>query len=323
MLEKTPPFVAAVVHVDAVERVSPSFVRIVLAGDALRGIGNPGRTFDQRIKLVFPAAAGRAPVLPPDTTDWYAAWLAVPEAERGTMRTYSIREVRVEPDGTTRLVVDFVLHLVEGETGPASSWANAAEAGHELLLVAPRRGRFDGGGIEFDTERTGRLLLAGDETAAPAIASILEDLPRDAVGAAFIEVPERADALAIDAPVGIAVHWLARAGEAHGSRLLPAVLEHLGVAPDRVRSPGAADASRPASASSEDLLWETPSYSGAGETVDEPDAPGAAHSDDAFWIAGESAVVTKLRRHLVKDLGIPRAQVAFMGYWRRGVAMKG
>ena len=50
-------------------------------------------------------------------------------------------------------------------------------------------------------------------------------------------------------------------------------------------------------------------------------------SDDAagryFWIAGESGVVTTLRRHLVKDLGIDRAQVAFMGYWRRGVAMRG
>ena len=40
------------------------------------------------------------------------------------------------------------------------------------------------------------------------------------------------------------------------------------------------------------------------------------------WIAGESAVVTGLRRHLVKELGFDRRQVAFMGYWRRGVAMK-
>ena len=40
------------------------------------------------------------------------------------------------------------------------------------------------------------------------------------------------------------------------------------------------------------------------------------------WIAGESKVVTGLRRHLVKELHIDRSQVAFMGYWRRGVAMK-
>jgi NADPH-dependent ferric siderophore reductase len=40
------------------------------------------------------------------------------------------------------------------------------------------------------------------------------------------------------------------------------------------------------------------------------------------WIAGESKVVTGLRRLLVKELGMDRRQVAFMGYWRRGVAMR-
>jgi NADPH-dependent ferric siderophore reductase len=41
------------------------------------------------------------------------------------------------------------------------------------------------------------------------------------------------------------------------------------------------------------------------------------------WIAGESKVVTGLRRALVSDLGLNRSQVAFMGYWRRGVPMRG
>ena len=40
------------------------------------------------------------------------------------------------------------------------------------------------------------------------------------------------------------------------------------------------------------------------------------------WIAGEAKVVTGLRRALVKDLGIDRHQVCFMGYWRVGVSMK-
>ena len=38
------------------------------------------------------------------------------------------------------------------------------------------------------------------------------------------------------------------------------------------------------------------------------------------WIAGESSVVG-LRRHLVKELGFDCRQVAFVGYWRRCVAM--
>jgi len=34
-------------------------------------------------------------------------------------------------------------------------------------------------------------------------------------------------------------------------------------------------------------------------------------------------MVTALRRHLVKERGVARSQVAFMGYWKRGVAMRG
>ena len=66
-------------------------------------------------------------------------------------------------------------------------------------------------------------------------------------------------------------------------------------------------------------LWETPFYSSSGEEV-----PGdvAVVGGTYAWIAGESKVVTGLRRHLVNELGFDRRQVAFMGYWRRGVAMK-
>jgi NADPH-dependent ferric siderophore reductase len=156
-------------------------------------------------------------------------------------------------------------------------------------------------------------VLAGDETAAPAIARILEDAPSDLRGCAFIEVPTPADILRIDAPAGVEVHWLPRdAGEPHGVRLIPAVLEYLGDA-------DAADEIDVKDIDTEDLLWETPDYSGLGEEIAVADAP----SERYFWIAGESGVVTTLRRHLVKDLGIDRSQVAFMGYWRRGVAMRG
>ena len=60
-------------------------------------------------------------------------------------------------------------------------------------------------------------------------------------------------------------------------------------------------------------------YSSSGEDVP-GDVTGVGGT--YAWIAGESKVVTGLRRALVKDLGIDRHQVAFMGYWRVGVAMK-
>jgi NADPH-dependent ferric siderophore reductase len=45
-----------------------------------------------------------------------------------------------------------------------------------------------------------------------------------------------------------------------------------------------------------------------------------AEGDRYTWLAGESAAITTLRRHLVKELGWDRKSVAFMGYWRHGRA---
>ena len=307
-----PAYVLARAAVRAVRRVSPNFVRVTFGGTELDEFATPGNVFDARIKLIFPPASGILPPLDRETDDWWGSYLAVPEAERGSMRTYSVRDLRVTDDGT-EVDVDFVLHLAPGLTGPASLWASGAEVGQELFLIGPRRGRVGLGGIEYAPGGASSVLLVGDETAAPAIARILEDAPRDLRGCAFIEVPSPADELAIDAPAGVEVRWLPRAeGEPHGFELIPAVLAHLG-------DDDADDEIRVKDIEGEDLLWETPVYSASGEVIAAADAPG----DRYFWIAGESGVVTTLRRHLVKDLGIDRGQVAFMGYWRRGVAMRG
>lgn len=295
--------------VEAVERVSPSFVRITFGGSELDRFGSTQPVYDQRIKLIFPTPGHALPDLAAAGAGWWDLWLSLPEDERGSIRTYSIRELRIDEAGT-RLVVDFVLHLAPGLTGPASLWASHAEPGDELLVLGPRRGRAGGGGIEYAPGDASAVLLAGDETAAPAIARILEDADPGLRGIAFIEVPEAADALPIAAPAGVSVRWLAREGRRPGEALIPAVLEHLGAAAEvEIRD-----------VETEDLLWETPVYSGLGEELS---AAGERHADRYYWIAGESGVVTTLRRHLVRDHGIDRAQVAFMGYWRIGVAMRG
>lgn len=303
------PFVLARAEVRRVERVSPSYVRVTFGGDELEEFGTPGDVYDARIKIVFPPASGVLPEIDRDADDWWSAYLAFPEAERGAMRTYSIRELRVGAAGT-EVVVDFVLHLTPGLTGPASLWADRAVVGDAVLLVGPRRGRPERGGIEYAPGEAKRVCLVGDETAAPAIARILEDAPRSLRGIAFIEVPDAADALPIDAPEGVEVHWLPRGDAAHGLRVIPTVLDHLG---DAVGGEIVVQ-----DAEGDDLVWETPVYSGLGEEL-----ASSGGDERYFWIAGESGVVTTLRRHLVKGMGIDRAQVAFMGYWRRGVAMRG
>lgn len=309
-----PTMILAQVEVTGVEALSPSFVRIEFGGPALADFGVEGPLYDQRIKLVFPPASGRLPEVPPTHDDAFAAWYALPEEERGHMRTYTVREVRGEGAGT-RLVVDFVLHLAEGASGPASRWAAAARAGDRVVLLGPRRGAAFGG-IEFAPGEARQLLLVGDETAVPAISAILEQLPADARGAAVLEVPASGDVLDLRHPAGVEVHWLPRDGRSHGERLVDAVRDHFGAAEIEEVPDDAVDPD----------LWETPVYSSSGEDVDGPTVAAQAARDDLAglyaWIAGESKVVTTLRRFLVKELEVDRRQVAFMGYWRRGVAMR-
>ncbi|MDQ4109871.1 MAG: siderophore-interacting protein [Actinomycetota bacterium] len=302
--------ILARVSVRSVERLSPSFARIELGGDDLADFGNDGPTLDQRIKLLFPATPGVLPEL--SAEDWYTEWLALPEDERPRMRTYTIRSI--EGEGIEkRLCVDFVLH--PGAHGPGSDWAGAAEPGDEILVAGPKLGE-PYGGIEWLPGDATRLLLVGDETAVPAIVSILESLPADATGSAFLEVPVAGDVQEVSAPEGLQVSWLPREGAPVGGPALAAVGGLLGfeATPEDVTSVEVEDPD----------LWETPDYSSSGEEVAGSEN-GAGNGEDGryAWIAGESRMVTALRRHLVNELEMPRKQVAFMGYWREGVSMKG
>jgi NADPH-dependent ferric siderophore reductase len=104
-----------------------------------------------------------------------------------------------------------------------------------------------------------------------------------------------------------------------GEPMIEAVSAHLGLARRTVAVPAMAGASA-AGGAADDLLWETPTYSALGEAAE----PVVAPVDGRYaWIAGEAGMVTTLRRHLVGELGMPRRRVAFMGYWRQGVAMRG
>jgi NADPH-dependent ferric siderophore reductase len=312
-MQQALPMILDEVEVVRVERLSPSFVRVELGGACLADFGVDGPSYDQRIKLVFPGVPGGPPPSFEGADDsWWDTWLSRPEEERGHMRTYTVRDVRGE-GVDTRLVVDIVVHADDhGEVGPGGAWATRVTTGDRLALMAPRRGH-DFGGIEFQPGTAGRLLLVGDETAAPAICAILRQLPSNARGAAFLEVPVGADVQAVQHPEGVRVVWLARDEEPHGARLHAAVLEHLGVGVAPIEEP---EVVAP-------VLWETPSYSSSGEDVETASTPVGHDLEDLYaWIAGESGVVTALRRVLVKDLGVDRRQVAFMGYWRRGVAMR-
>jgi len=184
-------------------------------------------------------------------------------------------------------------------------------------VLAPRRGH-EYGGIEWSPGTATRLLLAGDETAVPAIRGVLRDLPADATGVAFVEVPT-ADDIQRDvvAPDGVEVTWLPRGDAPRGASLHAAVVAWLTGTAERAPQVGEDEI--------DPDLWETPVYSSSGEDVagtTQVPVDDGPHAGLYAWIAGEAKVVTGLRRRLVNDLGVDRGQVAFMGYWREGVAMR-
>lgn len=281
--------------------LSPHFTRITFAGDDLAHFGTDG--LDQRIKLILPLADGTVTdVGQLDETlsmgEWYRAWRMLPDELRNPIRTYTIRAPR---PADREIDIDFVLH---GTDGPASAWATAAQVGDELLIVGPdSRADETGGGIEWKPGAAKSVLIAGDETATPAICSIVESLPTDAVGEVYIEVPTAADALPLRAPDGVEVTWLGRDSAAHGVRLTAAVHAWGRARAAAVQPAGLAD--HVADPSDDEVLWEVP------DAVD-----GAEYA----WLAGEAGTITALRRHLVRDLGIDRRSIAFMGYWRQGRA---
>lgn len=286
------PYYPAHVRVQRTERLSPNLLRVIFTGDDLARLGWDGP--DQRIKLVFPLPDGSLPRLPDD--DWFASWRALPDAERPPMRTYTIRGADRD---VRELVVDFVVH---GDEGPASRWAGRAAMDDEIVALVPDATGGDAGGWEWRPGGADTFLLAGDETALPAIAAILESLPADARGTAFLEVPIGADELRLAKPEGITVDWLPRDGAGVGARLEAAVREW---ADGALRDTPAADG-LDLEAEDDDILWEVPTaVDGSGLYA---------------WLAGEAGAITRIRRHLVKERGVDRSRVAFMGYWKLGRA---
>ncbi len=329
------------VTVKSVERIGPNFLRVTFTGGDLAGFGVQGDTLDLRIKLIIPVQ-DRAPfdlkALIAEADDegagWYQKWLQIDPEVRGAMRTYTVRQQRIV-DGDHELDVDFVMHFDEsGKGGPASQWAIKAAPGDTLSVIGPNIGAAKCstagayGGIEWSPGLAQRVLLAGDETAVPAIAAILESLPADMTGHAILEVPEPADFQDVQTSSGVAVTWLARGERPHGE-LLDAAVRRAVVLPGWAavdRTPSAAvNAGLPLGREPEfvdvdqAILWETPQRLDQAviEATPNPDLPAGALPFYA-WIAGEAAVVRELRRYLVRDVGIDRKQVAFMGYWRKG-----
>ncbi len=147
----------------------------------------------------------------------------------------------------------------------------------------------------------GQVLLVADETALPAVAGILEELaarvdpPRTL---ALLEVAQAGDAVRLKAPATAELVWLPRGQAAYGAPLLQAVQARLAAS-----SVVAGEELEEIDVDAQ-ILWEQADASVAGPLY--------------AWVAGEAGAVMAIRRHLVRECGLDRRTITFMGYWRHG-----
>jgi len=166
-----------------VEPIAAHMIRVTLTGD-LDGFTSLG--FDDHIKLFFPN--GR-------TGDD-----GQPQADS---RDYTPR--RYDPAAKT-LDIEFVLH----DAGPATRWAEQAHAGQPLEIGGPR------GSFIIPNSYDWQLLI-GDDTALPAIARRLAELPAGTRVVVLAEVDSPADRVTFASDADVTVTWTYRNGAEPGS----------------------------------------------------------------------------------------------------------
>ncbi|MGY1823881.1 siderophore-interacting protein [Geodermatophilus sp. SYSU D00079] len=182
-----------VLTVVSVTDATPSVRRVLLSGTPA-AVAAAGPT----ISLLVPRVGDPAPHWPAVARDGRIVW---PQGSHGVhLRSYTAR--RQDPDRGL-VEVDFVLH---GD-GPAAAWAAAAAPGAPIAVA---------GGGPLGERAAAWLLVAGDETALPAMTRILAAAAPDTRGVALVEVADATEEQPLPAPDGVAVRWLHRDGTAPG-----------------------------------------------------------------------------------------------------------
>ena len=221
VLERPIVFGAVFATVAAVDDLSPHLRRVTFVAPRIAEAVTAGP--DQRIKVLLPPPDGSGLKLP-EGPDWYTAWCAQPADERFIMRTYTIRELRPE---VAELDVEFVLHGVDG---PASAWVSEAVVGDELGLIIPfavdttsTKGLLHSG-VDYVPPATSlRRVLVADETALPALAGILEQLPAAVHATVFVQVPDLRDIRALPTRGTAGITWIAPTSDDGPKSLLEAL----------------------------------------------------------------------------------------------------
>lgn len=152
-------------------RVTPAMLRLRLEGPELHDFASPGP--DDHIKLIVPDAKGES-----------------------VMRDYTPRRF---DSAAGWIEIDFALH----EAGPATLWALSVRPGDPAQIAGPRGSKTISGPIDD-------WLLVGDETALPAIARRIEEMPLGTRVTSLVAIPSPEDAQEIETQAEHRALWLPR-----------------------------------------------------------------------------------------------------------------
>lgn len=247
------------------EQLAPHLVRVVLGGPGFDTFV-PSEFTDSYLKVVFVGANIDTGALPqPLTLD---SFTALAPGQGPTIRTLTVR--RTDPVAR-EISVDVVVH---GEHGTAGRWALGAQPGQPVYAMGPS-------GAYAPDPAADWHLLAGDESALPAIAVALEALPATAIGKVFIEISGPDDVIDLPVPEAMQLNWVYRGGRA-----------------DLVDNDRAGD-NAPLVEAVTTAQW----------------LPGQVHA----FVHGEAqAVMHNLRPYIRKERGVEARWASISGYWRRG-----
>lgn len=155
--------------VTRVERPTPGFAAITLAGPALEGFQS--LSFDDHLKLMLPQPDG----------------------------SVAMRDITPRAFDAARqeLRLEIALH----GHGPASLWAAQAAPGQRATIGGPR------GSMIIPTDYDWHL-LAGDASALPAILRRLDELPEGCMAQVLVQVDDAADERPLHGAATVHAHWV-------------------------------------------------------------------------------------------------------------------
>lgn len=186
--------------VQSVTQLSPTMLRIGFIGDDLIDFVSVG--FDDHIKVFLPdPKMGESPKL-----DLSNENVKFEREIKLIARDYTPRFFSQE---NKSLSIDFAIH----QAGPATEWAQQAKVGDSLKIGGPR-------GSMVIPMLYEHYYFIGDETALPAIARRLEELPSSAGATVLLEVDSENNEIVLNTNAQVDVQWLHRNGAAQGTLAL-------------------------------------------------------------------------------------------------------